>query len=94
VFVGHDQSMKKQELCVGAPEGRVSEVCFRSSRATGKNSQLHQICIRDFTNTRYLISTGTNNKIGNRGYGRAGEAGEPGVEVERPDEQYETSIVK
>jgi hypothetical protein len=72
----------------------MSEVCFGSSCATVNNSQLHQICIRDFTNMIYLILAGANNKIGNRGYGRAGEQGEPGAEVERPDEQYEDSIKK
>jgi hypothetical protein len=69
-------------------------VCFRSSCVTGKNSRLHHICIRDFTNRRYLISALTNNKIGNRGYGRVGEPEEPGAEVELPDEQYENSIRK
>jgi hypothetical protein len=67
----------------------VSEVCFGSSRATVNHSQLRQICIRGFTNIQYLVSAGIINKISNRGYGCAGEAGEPGAEEERPDEQYE-----
>jgi hypothetical protein len=37
----------------------------------------------------YLISAGIINKISNCGYGCAGEAGDPGAEEERPDEQYE-----
>jgi hypothetical protein len=68
----------------------MSEVCFGSSRATVNRSRLRQICIRDLTNIQYLISAGIINKISNRrGYGCAGEAGEPGAEEERPDEQYE-----
>jgi hypothetical protein len=66
----------------------VSEVCFGSSRATVKHSRLRQICIRDFTNIHHLVSAGIINKISNRGYGYAGEAGEPGAEEERPDDQY------
>jgi hypothetical protein len=68
---------------------RLSEVCFGSSRATVNHSRLRQICIRDLTNIQYLISAGIINKISNFGYGCAGEAGEPGAEEERPDEQYE-----
>jgi hypothetical protein len=64
----------------------VSEVCFGSTRATVKHSRLRQICIRDFTNIHHLVSAGIINKISNRGYGCAGEAGEPGAEEERPDE--------
>lgn len=67
----------------------MSEVCFGSSRATVNHSRLRQICIRDLTNIQYLIPAGIINKISNRGYGCAGEAGEPGAEEERPDEQYE-----
>jgi hypothetical protein len=65
---------------------QLSEVCFGSSRATVKHSRLRQICIRDFTNIHHLVSAGIINKISNRGYGCAGEAG---AEEERPDEQYE-----
>jgi hypothetical protein len=67
----------------------VSEVCFGSSRATVNHSRLRQICIHGFMNIQHLVSVGIINKISNRGYGCAGEAGEPGAEEERPDEQYE-----
>jgi hypothetical protein len=67
----------------------LSEVCFGSSRETVNHSRLRQICIRDLTNIQYLISAGIINKISNRGYGCAREAGELGAEEERPDEQYE-----
>jgi hypothetical protein len=61
---------------------QLSEVCFGSSRATVNHSQLRQICIRDLMNIQYLIPAGIINKISNRGYGCAGEAGEPGAEEE------------